>query len=241
MAATDKPYGWHDVPRNPTVVLKGGSKLHDPKPYAPSDLPYPDTPLVQSSLDRVSKELRKETLNHSLRVYYYGMAIVTDQFPHWLRDNWISPESWMLTCLFHDIGTTHDNLRNTHMSFDFWGGIEALNSLRGLGAPTSQAEAVAEAIIRHQDPGETGMIHCMGQLVQMATLFDNMGHHKDLIHPDTIKAVVKKYPRMGWSGCFAETVREEIGLKPWCHSTAIEGFAEMVENNSLMKPFDDTK
>jgi cyanamide hydratase len=33
-------------------------------------------------------------------------------------------------------------------------------------------------------------------------------------------------------------IREEIGLKPYCHSTVIEGFADLVENNELMKPYD---
>jgi len=64
-----------------------------------------------------------------------------------------------------------------------------------------------------------------------------MGHHKELVHPDTIKAVVDKYPREGWSGCFSKTIREEIELKPWAHSTAIEGFADMVEGNEVMRPY----
>ena len=238
MSATSKPYGWHAVPRNPKTLLQGKSKLSDPPVYTIADLPYPDTDLVQQSLAKVSSELRRETLNHSLRVYYYGMAMLTSQFPHWLADGWLSPETWLLTCLFHDIGTTHANLRGTHMSFDFWGGIEAVRALQGFGAEKSQAESVGEAIIRHQDPGETGMISCVGMLVQMATQFDNMGDYAGLVNEGTIGNVVKKYPREGWSGCFAGTVREEIALKPWAHSTAIERFAEMVEGNELMREYD---
>ncbi|KAF2144208.1 uncharacterized protein K452DRAFT_223529 [Aplosporella prunicola CBS 121167] len=238
MSATSKPYGWQAVPRNPATILQGKPKLADPKPYSPAELPYPDTPLVQQALARVSGELRPETLNHSFRVYYYGMAIVSAQFPHWLADGWLDAETWLLTCLFHDIGTTHANLRRTHMSFDFWGGVEALHALKGFGANVSQAESVAEAVIRHQDPGETGMISCVGLLVQLATMFDNMGDFKELVHPDTIKNVVEKYPRNGWSGCFGKTIREEIALKPWAHSTAIDNFAEMVEGNELMKPYE---
>lgn len=45
----------------------------------------------------------------------------------------------------------------------------ALRELQGWGAPRAQAESVCEAIIRHQDPGETGMVSRMGQLVQVAT------------------------------------------------------------------------
>ena len=62
-------------------------------------------------------------------------------------------------------------MSSTHMSFDFQGGFIALAKLQELGAPKIQAESVAEAIIRHQDPGETGMISAMGQLVQIATEF----------------------------------------------------------------------
>ncbi|KAK7732744.1 hypothetical protein SLS57_000687 [Botryosphaeria dothidea] len=238
MSATDKPYGWHAVPRNPAITLQGKLKLADPTPFSTNDITYPDTELVRQSLARVGKELQPETLNHSLRVYYYGMSIVQNQFPHWLSEKWINEETWLLICLFHDIGAAPNNLGNTHMSFDFWGGIEALQTLLKFGGPKSQAESVAEAIIRHQDPGETGTISCAGLLVQMATEFDNMGHYKELVHPETVKNVIEKHPRLGWSGCFSKTIREEIKLKPWANSTRIDGFANMVENNQLMKKYD---
>lgn len=57
------------------------------------------------------------------------------------------------------------------MSFDLHGGLVALETLRQMGAPPPQAESVAEAIIRHQDPVETGTIHAVGLLIQLATLF----------------------------------------------------------------------
>jgi cyanamide hydratase len=33
-------------------------------------------------------------------------------------------------------------------------------------------------------------------------------------------------------------MREEVALKPWCHSTANEGFIEDVEANTLMQPYE---
>ena len=68
---------------------------------------------------------------------------------------------------------------------------------------------------------------------------DNTGGCKDLVHPDTIKSVTEAYPRLKWTSCFASTVREEIGAKPWCHSTHIEHFAEKVEGNKLMEPYEN--
>ena len=90
-------------------------------------------------------------------------------FPTWASNTFF--ETWALTCLFHDIGTTPSNRSATHLSFEFQGGFMALSKLQEFGAPQAQAESVAEAIIRHQDPGETGMVSRMVQLVQIATEF----------------------------------------------------------------------
>ena len=58
------------------------------------------------------------------------------------------------------------------LSFEFYGGYLALNLLKDeLGAPKEQAESVTEAIIRHQDLGESGKITVLGQLLQLATVF----------------------------------------------------------------------
>ena len=69
-------------------------------------------------------------------------------------------------------------------------------------------------------------------------MFDNAGLHPELVHEDTIKSVVAKYPRNGWTGCFASVVRKECELKPWANTSRIEGFAEMVEGNEVMRPYD---
>lgn len=120
-----------------------------------------------------------------------------------------------MTALLHDIGTTHENLRATRLSFEFYGGMLALDLVgRQSGAPRPQAEAVAEAIIRHQDLGETGKITFLGQLIQLATIYDNMGGNPGLVHPETKVDVNETYPRLGWSKCFASTIREENALKP---------------------------
>ena len=64
-----------------------------------------------------------------------------------------------------------------------------------------------------------------------------MGINPSIVHPDTAKEVIKRLPRTGWNGCFADTIREETTLKPWSHTTALgKTFEEGVKNNKL---FDD--
>jgi cyanamide hydratase len=108
-------------------------------------------------------------LLHNQLTPHAGHTIVTQHFPTWVSDRFF--ETWALTCLFHDIGTTSNNRSATHLSFEFQGGFIALTKLQEFGAPVAQAESVAEAIIRHQDPGETGTVSRMVQLVQIATEF----------------------------------------------------------------------
>lgn len=91
-------------------------------------------------------------------------------FPH------LSPllETYYLTCLLHDIGTTAENIHGTHMSFEYYGAFKALGFLRDNGAPADQAEAVSEAIIRHADLGETGTLTSLGMLIQLSTVFGKL-------------------------------------------------------------------
>ena len=67
-----------------------------------------------------------------------------------------------------------------------------------------------------------------------------MGQNPGLIHETTLEDVVAHFPRKGWSGCFAATIREENELKPWAHTTALgeEDFPNGVLGNKLMARFE---
>jgi cyanamide hydratase len=167
------------------------------------------------------------------------MAITTQQLPD--QGRVLNPVTWTLTCLLHDLGTAPENLTATRMSFDLYGGIKALRVLQDFGVTVDQSEAVAEAIIRHQDMGVDGTITFLGQLIQLATLYDNTGAHprikgfERMVHPETRAWVNGLHPRLGWCGFFAETIRKEERAKPWCHSTHIVYFDKQIEANTLMR------
>jgi cyanamide hydratase len=135
-------------------------------------------------------------------------------------------------------------MASTRLSFEFKGGIQALTLLREYGSNKDQAEAVCETIIRHQDLGTEGNITFLGQLIQLATIYDNVGEHPlvknfdEIIDAKTREEVNATFPREGWLGCFAAFIRKEESLKPWCHTTHIPKFAEQVEGNQLQKPYE---
>ncbi|KAI1426746.1 hypothetical protein F5Y12DRAFT_783783 [Xylaria sp. FL1777] len=232
-------HGWTAVPCDANIIFNK-NPIVKPSALKVTDIQFPaDDPVVAKVQQYAKEHLSEQTYNHSMRVYHWGFSIIKDQFPE--HASKLSLSTWALACLLHDIGTTHDNLRATLLSFEFYGGILALNLTREHGASEAQAEAVAEAIIRHQDLGTVGTITFLGQVIQLATIYDNMGGNPGLIDEITRLDVNKAFPRKGWSGCFSKTIREENGLKPWAHTTHLgeEDFPEGVKNNSLMADADN--
>ena len=120
------------------------------------------------------KELNLQTYNHSRRVFVYGQAIARTHFPNWRFD----PDTYYLSCLLHDIGTAERFLSTTKMSFEFKGAIVARDFIREHEGVEDQADSVCEAIVRHQDIFVTGgNITMVGQLLQLATILDNVGKY----------------------------------------------------------------
>jgi len=233
-------HGWTAVPVDAKAILQGKPYLHKPGPILVKDITFPsDDPIVAKVHDYAKEKLPLPTFNHSMRVFYWSTAILHQQFPDHAKT--LSPSTLALTCLLHDIGTTAENRAATQLSFEFQGGIMALNLIQHeLRGPRSQAEAVCEAIIRHQDLGEVGKITLLGQLIQLATIYDNMGGNPELVHAETRVDVNRAFGRRGWSGCFSKTIREENAAKPWAHTTHLgeEAFPRGVLGNVLMREFD---
>ncbi|CAL5870663.1 uncharacterized protein PFLUO_LOCUS4903 [Penicillium psychrofluorescens] len=252
-------HGFTAVPASATTLLTSTpaypAPTSPPSPIPVTSTPIPNTPLAQRINSYAKTRLPEPTYHYSLRVYHYGLAIKQYRFA--AHADWqFSDETYFLACVLHDIGTTEENITATHLSFEFFGGMLAMDVLRNTsihnpggdgpgGAPAGvasrdQAESVVEAIIRHQDLCEVGKITALGQLLQLATIFDNTGTYADLVHEDTIKDVCAQFPRHHWSGCFAATIRRENGLKPWAHTTALgeEAFPAKVLGNTLMEPYE---
>lgn len=246
-------YGFTPLPAAASA-LKPATKT--PKPIPVASIPAPNSSLVRRISGYARSKLSDDTFAHSMRVYHYGLAIAGQCFPDWN----ISPgskleETWFLTAILHDIGTADEFLVGTRLSFEFWGGMHAhrillqpeLTSAEGdvadadadvVAAAVEQAESVMEAILRHQDIQDKGKVMTMTQLIQLATLLDNVGGNAEMVNQGTIEEVVKEWPRTGWSGCFKATVEREKEIKPWAMVSRIEGFEEMIMDNKTMKQWD---
>jgi cyanamide hydratase len=243
------PYTAYGFTALPADHSKTAPSTTSPSAVSIANLGPPSTPLSIRIEAYAKSKLSPDTYRHSLRVYSYGRAIAQECFPQWgLTGGSSLDETWFLTALLHDIGTTDDIIHNTRLSYEFYAGVHALDILQdtqitgGSGiAPRDQAEGVAEAIIRHQDIQDKGYITLVTRLIHLGTLLDNIGAGGDLINPETIRSVVEAFPRPGWSGCFSGTVAKEKDYKPYTMVSRIEGFEEKISGNGrdgLMSEYD---
>ncbi|KAG9579772.1 cyanamide hydratase, partial [Aureobasidium melanogenum] len=172
-----KANGWTAVPVSGKQIFQSQKEIGTPAPVTIKDIYFPsEIALIAEAQAFAKKRLSPEAFNHSMRVFYWGHVIGKQLLPEHAAE--LSPTTWALTCLLHDIGTAEEYFTTTRMSFDIYGGIKAMEVLKVLGPSRDQAEAVAEAIIRHEDMGIDGTITFMGQLIQMATLYDNVGRYE---------------------------------------------------------------
>ncbi|KAL4267349.1 Cyanamide hydratase [Pleurotus pulmonarius] len=214
-------YGFTPVPRDPEVLFRDHPTANAPATVFQTveNYPFPESPLVREVETFVTRELDQLTINHSKRVYIYGMAIAKLHFPSWSFD----PETYYLACLLHDIGTAERFLLKTKLSFEFKGAIVARDLLLQLGSVEDQADSVCDAIVRHQDIFvKGGNITVIGQVLQLATILDNVGLRANLIHPKLMETALAKFSGKGWMEKFATVVETELRAKPWCHTSSFE-------------------
>lgn len=72
-------HGWNAVPCDPSLIFSGKHGMREPEPAKVNDVPLPQTSLAEKVLEYAKKELREETFNHSMRVYYYGTVNLPSQ------------------------------------------------------------------------------------------------------------------------------------------------------------------
>lgn len=218
-------YGFLKIARDISAALP------KPKPPTAQKIELPQGETERKILEFAKSELNEKTLNHSLRVYSYSVAIIKDQFPEWDLDLGVL----FTTSLLHDIGTTEKNMRATKMSFEFYGGLIAREWVLEHTEDSEYADAVSEAVIRHQDLGTTGYITTLGLIIQISTILDNVGKNTQFIHEDTLDYLNRKYPRDGWKSCFAKVIDTENSEKPWGHTSAlgVDDFKKGVLDNNF--------
>ncbi|KAJ8522114.1 hypothetical protein ONZ45_g1272 [Pleurotus djamor] len=192
------------------------------------------TPAQQSSFDFAQKVTVPGAFHHSIRCFYFALAILCNGFPS------NTPGVAQITseelverifhsCILHDIGLTRNQKALQHpahaMSFELHGGIMAYEHLQTL-EPKLTAEQlgdIVQGIMLHTVAFSSGKQSASAFLVQIAALFDLQGydalgpHSLDrIISKKTVGEIEKTYPRGSLPAEIQEHIYGQLRDKPDC-------------------------
>lgn len=206
------------------------------KPVNVSAIPVPDGELAEKATKFAFDNMEESLFNHSLRTFFFGEIIGTHHFPDWRWDS----QTFYLSSILHDIGLTTERIDSSVMSFELDGALEAHQFLVRNGCEKKSADIVLEAIARHTD------LYPMGKrpeatLLSIGAGVDIAGLYAPLIHEESLRDVVAKYPRLDVCTRGAELLTYEVEKKQHrCHFKAYVdmGIPHVVANNPLFAAYD---
>lgn len=214
------------------ALARGG-----PKPVNISSIRVPDGELAEKATKFAFDAMEESLFNHSLRTFLFGEIIGTDQFPDWHWDS----ETFYLASIFHDLGLTTERIDSSVLSFEFDGSLEAHQFLMTNGCEKKSADIVFEAIARHTDLYSLGK-RTEATLLSVGATLDIAGMHAPLIHEESLKDVVAKYPRLDVCTKGAELLIYEVEKKNHqCHFNAYSDMGiipQGIINNPLFAAYD---
>jgi cyanamide hydratase family protein with HD domain len=180
-----------------------------------------------------SKEITPpEAFLHSLRCYYFALAILHNGFPSetpgvpQITFEELNRRLYH-TCLLHDLGWTTTAQGRAHpahaMTFELHGGIMAYDHLHA-AAPSLDAEQVGDivqSIALHTTSWSSGKSSATGALMSLSAWFDVCGYHEAapgsvFVNRKTVQEIEKEYPRGKFATEGGEVLEREFLEKPNC-------------------------
>ncbi|KAJ7481881.1 hypothetical protein FB451DRAFT_1444612 [Mycena latifolia] len=205
------------------------------------------------------KIIPNSTFAHSLRTYYFALAILHNGFPSGTPGvPQISFEDLQKrlyhACILHDLGMTiHPDTLNhpaRTMSFELFGGIMAYEHLRAVEPPLGgqQVGDIIQSIMLHTTEYTAGNSSSIGTLLTLGSSFDVLGYNGlgpgvfDFIcHRKTVQEIEKAFPRRTFGIDGREAGTREFDEKPTCIMGHFRGGRQMLEKLRVepIVPFDE--
>jgi cyanamide hydratase family protein with HD domain len=180
------------------------------------------------------KVLPKSAVDHSIRTYYFALAIMHNGFPSGTAGvPQITFEELQKrlyhAAVLHDLGWTAHPDTCTHpartMSFELFGGIMAYEQLKYID-PALQADQVGDivqSIMVHTTEYTAGQSSAVGALLVLGAMFDVLGYDglgpgalDFLLHRKTVQEIEKVFPRGTFAADGAVFGNREFDQKPNC-------------------------
>ncbi|KAJ7697791.1 hypothetical protein B0H17DRAFT_1197129 [Mycena rosella] len=190
---------------------------------------------------------------HSIRCYFYALAILFNAFPSGTPGvPQITFQELNLrlyhTAILHDLGWTNTTEGLDHpahaMSFELHGGIMAYDHLHAT-APALDAYQVGDivqSIFLHTSQWAGGNSSATGMLMHLSAFFDGAGYDTfgqgffdPVINRTTVQEIEKAYPRADFGPQAIHTLDEQLEEKPNSLLSHFPGGIATVTNAILLE------
>lgn len=204
-----------------------------PRPLPSTFFDAPMTDLCRKAYKFVLEFLPGWAANHSFRTYAFALAIAHyagwDEGEKAERFGFDKEQIW-LACALHELGFDQKHAVHSRLSLEIWSGIKAREWILDqredfVSSPTNRslqdlvdyADEACEAIARHtiEFRGFSRRVRLTGALVALGSGQDLMGLSSASIHPDTIRVICERWPRIGYCDGLREVAKREV-QKPAC-------------------------
>ncbi|KAJ6481935.1 hypothetical protein C8R45DRAFT_1151140 [Mycena sanguinolenta] len=194
----------------------------------------PLDPAHTASFEYAQKITPHEGFLHSIRCYYFALAMLHNGFPSQtpgvpqITFEELSRRLYH-TCILHDVGWTTTAEGRGHpaaaMTFELHGGIMAYEHLQS-AAPELNAQQVGDivqSIVLHTSEWPSGKSSATKTLMSLSAFFDVCGYDAQgpgsfdpLINRKTVQEIEKEYPRGNFATEGTEVLEREFEQKPDC-------------------------
>ena len=200
-------------------------------------VPHPDSALVREVDAFAMTVLPAPLLEHSRRTYLLASLLAQDESLA------VDAELLLVASLLHDIGLSPQYLPQARDGdFTCIGGREAERFLTSVGWEPGRAAAVFDAVALHLNPFVDARTHGPeGHVLAAATALETVGSHHRRIPEATLREVLARHPRTGFTQAFLAALTAPHGPGTRADTMARIGAARLVHRNPLdRKPYIST-
>jgi hypothetical protein len=172
------------------------------------ELRLPDSALCREA-ERISEEATPRTIvNHAYRSYVWATILAS-------RDRLDFDEELLyVACLLHDVGFVESEDPAGPRCFTLKGAEAALALPDAPGWSEERKRVAAEAITMHLNLRVSIDGGTEPYLTFAGSRLDAIGYRAWHLHPDTMEAVVSRYPRERMKDAFARTMNAQAAMSP---------------------------
>lgn len=224
------------VERGLEDLIRSASGPLTPRPLSISDIPPPCSPAADATHEyaKATHSSDPSIYGHLRRSYFFAAALLdpalglfSAELLEQAKAENIYETLWHAVML-HELGLAPENLKgDTPMSFELLGAIQAHGYLNkhAKGALTRwQIDDITEGIVQHTDLLMPGKASLLVQITHLGIGVDAVGQPlevlKNLYHEETLRNVLKEWPRLGWFKFISEAIGSELG-KPGPHMSIL--------------------